>query len=89
MEICNSWGRGGRDHLHKETVTWDKGGAQESMGVTLAVSHIGHMDPEGPTFCSQPGTPVEQKRDTKTPKKLKPQIYTINRKCKHKSWSRD
>ena len=44
-----------------EMDTWDKGGAQESMGVTLAVTHsIGDMEPEEATSCSQAGTPVEQ-----------------------------
>ena len=48
-------------HLQDETETWDKGGTQESMGVTLAVTHsIGDMEPEEATSCSQAGTPVEQ-----------------------------
>ena len=39
----------------------DKGGAQESMGVTLAVTHyIGDMESEEATYCIQTGTPVEQ-----------------------------
>ena len=38
-------------HLQDKTETWDKGGAQESMGVTLAVTHsIGDMKPEKATF---------------------------------------
>ena len=48
-------------HLQDETETWEKGGAQESMGVTLAVTHsIGDMEPEEATSCSQPGTLVER-----------------------------
>ena len=47
-------------HLQDETETWDKGGTQESMGVTLAVTHsIGDMEPEEATSCSQVETPVE------------------------------
>ena len=39
----------------------DKRGFQESMRVTLAVTHyIGDMEPEVATSCSQAGTPVEQ-----------------------------
>ena len=50
-----------RGDLQDKTKTWDKGGAQESMGVTLAVTHyIGDMEPEEATSCSQAGTPVEQ-----------------------------
>ena len=54
--------RSGRwGHLQDETETWDKGGTQESMGVTLAVTHyIGDMEPQEATSCIQTGTPVEQ-----------------------------
>ena len=48
-------------HLQEETKTWDKGGAQESMGVSLAVTHsIWDMEPEEATSCNQAGTPMEQ-----------------------------
>ena len=48
-------------HLQDETETWNKGGTQESMGVTLAMNHyIGAMGPEEATSCSQTGIPVEQ-----------------------------
>ena len=51
----------GRGHLQEETETWDKGGTQESMGVTLAVTHyIGDMEPEEATFCIQTGALTEQ-----------------------------
>ena len=47
--------------LQDETETWDKGGAQESMGCDLAVTHYtGDMEPEEATSCSQAGAPVEQ-----------------------------
>ena len=50
-----------RRRLQDKTESWDKGGTQESMGVTLAVTHsIGDMEPEEATSCSQAGTPVEQ-----------------------------
>jgi hypothetical protein len=40
-------------HLQDEKETWDKGGTQESMGVTLAVTHnIGDMEPEETTSSS-------------------------------------
>ena len=48
-------------HLQNKTETWYKGGAQESMGVTLAVTHnIWGMEPEEATFCSHAGTPMER-----------------------------
>ena len=54
-----NWGM--REHLQEETDVWDRGGVQESMGVSLAVTHsIGAMEPEKATSCSQAGTPVEQ-----------------------------
>jgi hypothetical protein len=44
----------GAGHLQHVTETWDRGGAQESMGVTLAVMHsIGGMEPEEATSYSQ------------------------------------
>jgi hypothetical protein len=44
-----------------ETETWDKGGTQDSVRVTLAVTHYtGDMEPEKGTSCSQAATPVEQ-----------------------------
>ena len=47
-------------HLQDKTEAWNKGGTQESMGVTLAVTYnIGNMEPEEATSCSQAGTPVE------------------------------
>jgi hypothetical protein len=40
------------------TKTWDDGGAQELMRVTLAVTHnIGDKEPEEATSCSQAGMP--------------------------------
>jgi hypothetical protein len=56
--------------LQDETETWDMGGSQESMGVTLAVTHcIGDMEPEDATSCSQVGTRWSN-RDTNPPTKL-------------------
>jgi hypothetical protein len=41
--------------------TGDMGGFQESMGITLIMTHnIGYMEPEVAASCSQPKTPVEQ-----------------------------
>ena len=46
------------------TETWDRRGAQESMGVTLAVTNmahsIGNMEPEDTTSYSQAATPIEK-----------------------------
>ena len=39
--------------MRQRPETWDKGGVQESMGVTLAVTHTGDMEPEEATSCSQ------------------------------------
>ena len=48
-------------YLQDKTETWDKEGAQESIGVTLAVTHYtGDMELEEVTSCSQAGTPLEQ-----------------------------
>jgi len=49
------------EHLQEETETWNKGGAQESKGVILAVTHsTGDMEPEEATSCNQAETPMEQ-----------------------------
>ena len=49
------------------TETWDKGGTQESMGVTLAVTdYIRDMEPEETTSCRQAQTPVEFQSTHKT-----------------------
>ena len=50
----------GGGHLQDEIETWDKGGVQESMGVTLAVTHTEDMEPEEAASCSQTGVPIEQ-----------------------------
>ena len=53
-------GQGSRGHLQDETETWDKGGAQESMWVTLAVTHyIWDMEPEEATSCCHARSPME------------------------------
>jgi len=44
-------------HLQEKTETWHKGGIQESMEVTLAVTHnIGNVELEEATSYSQAGT---------------------------------
>ena len=51
--------RGGKG-LQDKTETLDKGGTQESVGVTLAVTHCtGDIEHELATFCIQTGTPAE------------------------------
>ena len=57
MEICMmGWGW----HLQDKTETWDKGDTQESMEVTLAVTHlIGDVEPKKASSCTQTETPVE------------------------------
>jgi hypothetical protein len=48
-------------HFQDKTETWDKESSQESMEMTLAVTHYtGDMEPEDTASCSQAGTPVEQ-----------------------------
>ena len=48
---------GATEHV---TETWDKESIQESIAVTLAVTHkTGDMEPEEATSYSQAGTPVE------------------------------
>ena len=49
-----------RGHIQDMTETCDEGGTQESMWMTLAVTHrIGDMEPEEATSCSQAETSVE------------------------------
>lgn len=53
----------------------DTGNSQESMGVSLAVTHsFGDMDPEEAISYSQIGTPMEQKRHQPTQKTFNPPI---------------
>ena len=68
-------------HLQNETETWDKGGAQESMGVSLAVTHsIGNVGPEEATSCSQARSLMEQQGHQPTHKTsdAKPILSTRN-----------
>ena len=47
MEICKCQGWGSGEHLQEEIEAWHTRGAQESMGVTLAVkSSIRDMESE-------------------------------------------
>lgn len=48
------------EEVGDETVTWDKEGYQETMGITLAMNlNIGDTELKDATFCSQGVTPVE------------------------------
>ena len=48
-------------YLQDKTKIWNKGGAKESMKVTLTVAHyITDMEPKETTSCSQAGTLEEQ-----------------------------
>jgi hypothetical protein len=48
-------------HLQDPSKTWDKVGTQESVSVTLAVTHsIGDMEPEENTSYSQAETSMER-----------------------------
>ena len=61
MESAIGEGSGFEEHLKQVPDTWGRGGYQESVGVTLAVTHsIKNMEPEEATSYSQAGTPVEQ-----------------------------
>ena len=62
-------------HLLKKTETWGKGGTQESMGVTLAVTHnTGDMEPGEVVSCGQAGIPTH-------PQNFQPQTYRVYKKC--------
>ena len=50
----------GRGHLQDKTKTWDKGGTQESMRVSSAVTHsIGDVEHKEATSCNHAGIPME------------------------------
>ena len=50
----------GRQHLEDVPETWDRGGSEESMGVTLAKTYSNKdMEHEKATSCSQAETTVE------------------------------
>ena len=56
----------------------DKEVAQESMGVTLAMTHyIGDMETEEATSCSHKGAPVEQKETPTHPQNFQSKIYPV------------
>ena len=72
-------------HLQEETETWDKEGAQESMGVTLAVTHyIGDIKLEDATSCSQSGY-----RHQPTHKTFNPECILSTRNSGKEEWNRD
>ena len=49
------------EHIQDDIETSNKGGAQELMGVILAVTHyIEETEPEEASCCSQAGTSVGQ-----------------------------
>lgn len=53
-----------------KTETLDKSGTQESVGVTLTVTHnFRDLETEDATSCIQAGTPMEKERP-QTPTKL-------------------
>jgi hypothetical protein len=61
METCNWQGWGYKGHLQEETETWDNRGAQESVGMSLAVTDsIGDMGPEEAASYSLAGPPIER-----------------------------
>lgn len=65
-------------HLQKETKTWDKGGTQKAMKVTLAVTQsTGNVEPEEPISCSQAGT--WQQRHKHTHKTFNPKCILSKR----------
>ena len=67
-------------HLQNETETWDKGGGQESMGVSLAVTHsIGNVGPEEATSCSQARSLMEQQGHQPTHKTFHPKFVLSRR----------
>jgi hypothetical protein len=78
MEICNLLGRGGRGHLQDETETWDKGGTQESMGVTLTVTHnVGGLEHEEAIFCSKQEINWNDRNTNPTTKRSAPNLSSL------------
>ena len=81
-------GSGGVGHLKDMEETYDKGGSQESMGVTLAVTYSsGDMKLEEATSCGywqEPqwsiGTPIH-------PENFQPKIYPAYKKCRDRGWN--
>lgn len=66
--------------LQDKTETWDKRGIQESMGVTLTVTHYtGDMEPKEATSCNQAGTPVERQRHPPMQKTFNPNFILSTR----------
>jgi hypothetical protein len=60
MEICNWHFGGGGGHLKDLPETWNRGGAQESMRMTLAVTcSIRDMELEESISSNQIRTPVK------------------------------
>ena len=63
MEICKLLERGERELISRKDreVKKDRGGAQESMGVSLAVTHsIADIKPWKAAYCDQAGATVWQ-----------------------------
>ena len=59
MEIAAGWG-GKWGHFRDMLETWDGGGFQEPIGVTLAETHSsGDLEREEAVSCRQAGTPME------------------------------
>jgi hypothetical protein len=65
------------------------GGAQESMGVTLAVTHsFGDMEPVEATSCSQARNPIGAIETPTHPQNLQSKMYPVYKKCRHGGWNR-
>ena len=72
----------------KKKKHWDKGGTQESVGVTLAVSHeIGVWNLERPSPVARQ-EPQWSNRDTNPPSKGST-LNPVYKKCRQRRWSRD
>jgi hypothetical protein len=72
------WGGGG--HLQDETETWSKGFTQESMLVTLAVTHyIEDMEPEEVSSCNQTEIPLQLSRHKPIHKTFNPRFIQSTR----------
>jgi len=73
------------EHLQNEI--WDKGGTQELIGVTLAVTHYNEdMEPEEATSLARQ-EPQWSDRDIRPHKNFQPNIYSIYKKYMHRGWS--
>ena len=88
MEICSWWGGNGNTLRMCQRLV-DRRGSQESMGVSLAVTHsIRNMEPREAASCVQAAI-LWSYRDTNTLIKHLTKTYSVYKECSDWGWSRD